>query len=123
MSRIFSSQWRDRKTSECYDPFPVHTLKRVDRPTTVINEHLIQRPDQREHGFSRAARGDFGPFVAKEQPRFVAKQPLSGALVTMSGILAHMVDEEKRLLDGPFAKLGAMLHPTAASKAPGTDDP
>jgi reductive dehalogenase len=125
MTRIFSSEWRNRKQIECYDPFPVHTLKRVSRPTTAINDHLVRRWDQREHGFSRAGRGDFGPFVAKEQPRFVQKHPLSGSLVTMLGKLAYLVDEEQRLWDGPFANNGAIppMRPTAATKAPGTDDP
>ncbi|RQW76694.1 MAG: hypothetical protein EHM51_03075, partial [Geobacter sp.] len=125
MSRIFSSRWRDRKPSECYDPFPVHTLKRVDRPTTAITDHLVQRADQREHGFSRAGRGDFGPFVASQFPRFVPKQPLSGSLVTMLGILGHLVEGDNRISDDPSSRSGAMppMHPTAATMAPGTDDP
>jgi hypothetical protein len=35
------------------DPFPVHKLKRVDRPTTAIIEDKIQRVDERESGLVR----------------------------------------------------------------------
>ena len=74
------------------DPFPVESLKRVDRPTTAINEDKIQRVDERESGFNRASRGDFGPTLQRERPRFVMKHPLSGALVQMQTYLREFVD-------------------------------
>jgi len=74
------------------DPFPVDTLKRVDRPTTVVRDHEVGRADERESGFHRAARGDYGPQLQREWRRFVAKQPLSGALVQMGIHLRGLVD-------------------------------
>ena len=74
------------------EPFPVQALKRVDRPTTVVREHEVERVDERESGFHRAARGDYGPQLQKEWRRFVAKQPLSGALVQMGVHLRGLVD-------------------------------
>ena len=74
------------------DPFPVGVLKRVDRPTTEINEDKIQRVDERESGFNRATRGDFGPTLQRERPRFVMKHPLSGALGQMQAYLTEFVD-------------------------------
>ena len=47
--------------------------------------------DEREGGFHQAGRGDFGPFLQKEYQRFVAKHPLSGALLSMSKTLAGVV--------------------------------
>ena len=88
------------------DPYPVEILKRVDRPTTKINNNEINRIDERESGFNRALRGDFGEQLAKERHRFVAKHPLSGALVSMQSVLAEIVD-------GVVGK----------KQAPGTDDP
>jgi reductive dehalogenase len=88
------------------DPYPMEILKRVDRPTTQIREAEIQRVDERESGFNRALRGDWGPQLAKERHRFVAKHPLSGALVNMQFMLSQIVDGM-----------------AAAQKAPGTDDP
>ena len=74
------------------DPYPVEILKRVDRPTTLIHEDEVQRVDERETGFSRCRRGDFGPHLQKEVERFVGKFPLSGALGWMSGNLKDVVD-------------------------------
>ncbi|MBW1674618.1 MAG: reductive dehalogenase [Deltaproteobacteria bacterium] len=88
------------------DPYPVEILKRVDHPTTLINEDKVQRVDEREGGFFRSRRGDFGPHMQKEVDRFVGKHPLSKALARMSGTLADVVD-------------GAV----AADKAPLPDNP
>jgi hypothetical protein len=43
-----------------FEPFPVNTLKRVERPTTLIMDDKVQRVDERESGFNKAARGDYG---------------------------------------------------------------
>jgi reductive dehalogenase len=81
-----------RKSTRHPDPFPVESLKRVDRPTTAIREDKVQRVDERESGFNRAFRGNFGPTLQKERPRFVMKHPLSGALVQMQTYLREFVD-------------------------------
>ena len=88
------------------DPYPVERLKRVDTPTTLVREEEIQRVDERESGFNRASRGDFGPYLQKERPRFVMKHPLSGALGQMQLNLVEFVDGKK-----------------APQKAPIPDDP
>jgi reductive dehalogenase len=44
----------------------------------------VKRFDQRESGFARAARGDFGPFLSKEAPNFVFKFPVGGAIKDMA---------------------------------------
>ena len=71
-------------------PFPMGKLKRVEQPTTRITDN-IQRVDERESGFNRAARGDFGPVVARERNR-PAKYPLLAAETNMTGYLAPVVD-------------------------------
>ena len=65
------------------DPYPMEILKRLDHPTTYINEDDVKRRDERESGFNRASRGDFGPYIQQERPRFVMKHPLSAALGQM----------------------------------------
>ncbi len=75
-----------------WETFPMHKIKRVDRPTTRIHEDKIQRIDEREHGFNRAFRGDFGEFAQKQRMRFARKHPLSGALVAMQAKLREVVD-------------------------------
>ena len=72
----------------------MHALKQVDRPTTLINEDQIQRVDERESGFSKAGRGDFGRRLKKEYLRFTLKHPLSNALVQMGFALRDRVDGE-----------------------------
>ena len=41
-------------------PYPMEKLKQVDKPTTIVTDK-IERFDEREHGFARAYRGDYGP--------------------------------------------------------------
>jgi hypothetical protein len=76
------------------DPYPMEILKRLDHPTTHINEDGVKRVDERESGFNRASRGDFGPYIQHERPRFVMKHPLSGALGQMQLNLVQYVDGE-----------------------------
>lgn len=97
---------RDRGELGHADPYPVHTLKRVERPTTKILDNEVQRVDERESGFMRAGRGDFGPRLKKEFFRFVEKQPLSSALI-------HMGFNLRKPVDGPVAP----------KKAPIPEDP
>jgi reductive dehalogenase len=88
------------------DTYPVEILKRVDRPTTLINDDDIQRLDEREHGFNRAARGDFGPSLKKERPRMPVKHPLSASLVSACGHLSKILQDR-----------------ITTQRAPQTDDP
>jgi len=80
-------------------------LKRVEQPTTRIAGN-IQRVDERESGFNRAARGDFGPVAEKESRRFVMKEPVAAAQRDMIAHLGAIVDSE-----------------VASSKAPIPEDP
>lgn len=107
MKKAFTSKYRDQNRKHP-DPFPVGSLKRVNRPTTLIREDEVHRKDEREGGFHRSGRGDFGPFLQKEYRRFVAKHPLSAALLKMSKTLA-----DREVVDGP----------AAAKQAPLTGDP
>ncbi len=75
-----------------WEPFPMDTIKRVERPTTVIYDDQIKQVDERESGFNRAFRGDFGERLSKEVRRFVQKQPVSGALLWMTSNMVNMVD-------------------------------
>jgi reductive dehalogenase len=102
IAATFQRAYRVKKT----DPYPMEILKRVHRPTTRVIEDAIQRVDERESGFNRALRGDWGPQLSKERHRFVAKHPFSGALVNMQFTLSELVDGM-----------------AAAKEAPGTDDP
>jgi reductive dehalogenase len=82
-------------------PYPMERLKRVDHPTTRITDD-IPRFDEREHGFARALRGDFGPGPAREFERFINKHPLGAAF---SSIMGHMIP----LVEGELARDKAPL--------------
>ena len=77
---------RDRET------FPMHKIKRVERPTIKIREDRIRKTHEGEHGFNRALRGDFGSVIQKERKRFSVKHPLSASLVAMQLRLRELVD-------------------------------
>jgi reductive dehalogenase len=87
----------------------MHEIKRVDRPTTLIREDQIQRTDERESGFNRALRGDFGPFIQRERIRFGMKHPLSAALVAMQANLRSIVDGSVAAQKAPIPEEPAFL--------------
>ena len=91
------------------DPYPVEILKRVDRPTTLVREDEVRRVDERESGFNRASRGDFGAYLQKERSRFVMKHPLSGALGQMQLNLVRYVDGEHAPRKAPIPEDPALL--------------
>jgi len=100
MSRVFTSDLRDGR-QEYPDPFPVGILKRTDRPTTLIHEEEIARVDERDGGFQRAARGEYGQKLQHEYGRFIEKYPLSDALLSMSRSLASLVEGTAREEEAP----------------------
>ena len=89
-----------------WETFPVHKLKRVSNPTTLIHSDMVQRVREREAGFCKSAAGDYGPKLETETRRFVPKHPASGAL-------SWMRNNMKPFLDGI----------ASAHQAPIPDDP
>jgi hypothetical protein len=75
-----------------WETFPMHKIKRVDRPTTLIKDDEVQRVREREAGFCRAAAGDYGPVLQREFRRFVPKHPLSGAASWMRNAMRSLVE-------------------------------
>jgi len=75
-----------------WEPFPMDTIKRVDKPTTRIDEDKVKRVSEREAGFCKAAAGDYGPKLQKEVRRFVEKHPLSAAAASIRYAMRPLVD-------------------------------
>ena len=75
-----------------WETFPMDKLKRVDRPTTTINDAEVKRVRERQAGFCKAAAGDYGATLQKEFRRFVPKHPLSGACSWMRDNMKPFVD-------------------------------
>ena len=62
-----------------FGPFPMHRLKRVDKPTNLVTDN-VQRVDFRENAFARGERGDYGPAVQRASLRpMMQRHPLSAA--------------------------------------------
>jgi reductive dehalogenase len=72
---------------------PMEKLRRVEHPTTRITDNF-QRVDEREHGFSRAFRGDYGFLAPRERERFITGSRLSAVMGKMNFHLAPLVDVE-----------------------------
>ena len=73
--RLFSRKRRPLHMGK----YPMHRLKRVERPTTLITDD-IQRVPKRAGFFVRAFYGDLGPVAGREIRRFITKNPLNAAL-------------------------------------------
>lgn len=74
------------------EPFPVHRLKRVDRPTTAIHDDQVKRVSELDAGLTKARRGIYGLNLQHEVARFVNKHPLSGAQRWMMNLMREFVD-------------------------------
>lgn len=72
--------------------YPIHKLKRVERPTTKIIETDVTRFDEGQHGFGRTMRGELGPVAQREMARFVPKYPLGASFARITGALAAHID-------------------------------
>jgi reductive dehalogenase len=60
--------------------YPMETVKRVDRPTTLIIDDEVPQVSKRAAFFQRALHGDLGDKAKKERSRFAFKTPFSFAL-------------------------------------------
>jgi reductive dehalogenase len=101
MSKIYDSKTRAKKLKSI-DPFPMHLIKKVDQPTTVVNENEIKRVDERDGGFQRASRSEYGKRIELEYGRFMEKYPLSDAQLTMARHLSSVVDGKVKGYKAPI---------------------
>ena len=70
------------------ETFPVKRLKRVDRPTTFIDDNKVQRISECDSGFMLARRGRYGPTFKDWAPQ----DPLSTAEAWIMSNMRHYVD-------------------------------
>jgi reductive dehalogenase len=76
--------------------FPMETIKRVARPTTLILDEEVPRVSKRAAFFERALQGDLGEKAKIERSRFSFKHPVSSAQV---GLIRALVPHQ----DGPLS--------------------
>lgn len=64
-------------------PYPMERIKRVPRPTTMVDESKIKRVAKRAEFFQRALMGDLGEKAQRERNRFAVKNPYAFAMVPL----------------------------------------
>jgi len=74
--------------------YPMETVRRVDRPTTLILDDEVPRVPQRAAFFTRAAEGDLGEKSRRERARFAFKHPLSFSQLQLIRAMAPYQDGE-----------------------------
>ncbi len=89
-----SGRERNRRTRRAshLSAYPMETVKRVDRPTTLIIDKEVPRVPKRAAFFQRALHGDLGDKAKKERARFAFKTPFSFALLQLIRSLVKFQD-------------------------------
>ncbi len=82
---------RRAKRASHQSRYPMETVKRVDRPTTLILDDEIPRVPKRAAFFQRALHGDLGEKSKRERSRFSFKTPFSFSLL---GAIRSMVPHQ-----------------------------
>jgi reductive dehalogenase len=74
--------------------YPMETVKRAERPTTLIIDDEVPRVPKRAAFFQRALHGDLGEKAKKERTRFAFKTPFSFALLQLIRSMVKFQDGE-----------------------------
>jgi len=82
---------RRAKRATHLSAYPMETVKRVDRPTTLIIDDEVPRVPKRAEFFARSEFGDLGEKSRVERGRFSFKHPFAQAMVSL---IKRMVPEQ-----------------------------
>jgi ferredoxin len=74
--------------------YPMETVRRVARPTTLILDDEVPRVPKRAAFFERALKGDLGEKAQRERARFATKHPLSRAMLAGIRAMVPLQDGE-----------------------------
>lgn len=74
-------RWRRRRRPSHLGPYPVETLKRVDKPTTAIFADEVPRVPSRANFYVRTALGDLSDKARREAARWAQKHPVAQGIV------------------------------------------
>jgi ferredoxin len=99
-------RWRRARRPSHLGIYPVETLKRVDKPTTLIFEDEVPRVPSRANFYLRSALGDLSDKTKKEAARWSQKHPVAQGIVRSMWAL-------KPLQDGQVSKREAQADRTA----------
>lgn len=85
-------RWRRARRPSHFGPYAVETLKRLDKPTTLIIDDEVKRSPSRAMFYIRAEKGDLGAKAQKERPRWAYKHPLAQGLLRLMWPMAERQD-------------------------------
>ena len=110
-----SGRERNRRAKRRSDlgPYAMETVKRVERPTTLIIDHEVPRVPKRAAFFERALQGDLGEKSQLARRVFSFKHPLS---LSQLHVIRAMVPYQDGLV-AEAADTGAYNDPVANAKA------
>ena len=74
-------RWRRERRPSHLGPYPVETLKRIDKPTTHIFEDEVPRVPNRANFYVRTALGDLSQKSQRQAARWAQKHPVSQGVV------------------------------------------
>jgi len=83
---------RRRRRPSHLGPYPVETLKRIDKPTTQIFEDEVPRVPSRANMYLRTALGDLSAKAKGEAARWSQKHPVSQGLMRPSWAIKPFQD-------------------------------
>ena len=91
-SAVPGIEWgRRAKRATHLSAYPMETVKRVDRPTTLIIDGEVPRVPKRAEFFARSEFGDLGEKSRVERKRFSFKHPFAMSMVSL---IKRMVPEQ-----------------------------
>ena len=90
---------RQEKRPTHLSKFPMETVKRVERPTTLILDEEVPRVPKRAAFFDRAIHGDLGEKTRRERSRFAFKHPFASAMLDQ--IAAMVPHQDGAVADAP----------------------
>jgi reductive dehalogenase len=104
---------RRARRSSHLSAYPMETVKRVDRPTTLILDDEVPQVPKRAAFFQRALHGDLGEKAKKERTRFAFKTPFSFGLLQLIRAMVPFQDGQvtpayARSLNDPAANARAI---------------
>ncbi|MFT5351062.1 MAG: ferredoxin, partial [Gammaproteobacteria bacterium] len=108
-------RWRQSRRETHLSKYPMETVKRVDKPTTLILENEVPRVPKRAGFFERAIHGDLGEKAQRERTRFSFKHPFADAMLKQ--IRAMVPHQEGEITATPDAELNDAEANTKAIKS------
>lgn len=85
-------RWRRKKRPSHLGPYPVETVKRVDKITTQIFDDEVPRVPSRANMYVRTALGDLSDKGVREAARWSQKHPVSQGIVRPSWAIKPLQD-------------------------------